>query len=199
MKQIFLDKSIKFITKYQTYNQEEMEKLLYGLEGLYLTITKLIFIFIVALILGILKEVIILLLLFNVIRYTGFGFHAKRSIECLIFSSTCFIAVPYLMMNLQINNNTILIIYVLCLLSYILYAPADTVKRPLPNKKKRIIRKIATVIISIVYLILIFIFNNNTMTALILSALINETIMILPITYKLFKQPYNNYKTYSTD
>ncbi len=199
MKQIFLDKSIKFITKYQTYNQEEKEKLLYGLEGLYLTITKLIFIFIVALILGILKEVIILLLLFNVIRYTGFGFHAKRSIECLIFSSTCFIAVPYLMMNLQINNNTILIIYVLCLLSYILYAPADTVKRPLPNKKKRIIRKIATVIISIVYLILIFIFNNNTMTALILSALINETIMILPITYKLFKQPYNNYKKYSTD
>lgn len=197
MKQLFLDKTIKFITKYQSYNQEEMEKLLYGLEGIYLTLTKLVFIFVVSLFLGILREVIILLLLFNVIRYTGFGFHAKRSIECLIFSSVCFIIVPYIMMNINFNNIMILTIYSLCLLSYILYAPADTVKRPLPNKKKRKIRKVATVIISIIYLALIFILNNNTMTALILSALINEMIMILPITYKLFKQPYNNYKTYS--
>ena len=46
MKKNFLDKSISFITKYKKYSKKDIEKLEYGLEGLYLTITKAIIIII---------------------------------------------------------------------------------------------------------------------------------------------------------
>lgn len=200
MKQLFLDKSINLITKYNSnYTDEDVEKLLYGLEGLYLTITKMIIIFLVALILGLEKELILLLILFNIIRYTGFGFHADKSIECLIFSTLLFIGLPFITLKINFTNIEIISIYVLCLLSYILYAPADTPKRPLPNKKKRKIRKLSTIGISIIYLVSIYIFNNNTYTAIVISSLLIETIMILPLTYKIFNQTYNNYKIYKID
>ena len=45
MKSFFINNSIKIITNYnKNYNQEELEKLKYGLEGIYLTITKTIII-----------------------------------------------------------------------------------------------------------------------------------------------------------
>ena len=194
MKGLFLDKSIFFITKYKKYSKKDIEKLKYGLEGLYLTITKTIIILILSLILGIFKEVIIVLVLFNIIRYTGFGFHAEKSYQCLIISLFSFVFIPYIILLIKPNLTISISISLLCIISYILFAPADTIKRPLPNKKKRIIRKALTTLIGIIYLSLIIILHNNYLSALLLSSLIIETIIINPITYKIFRQPYNNYK-----
>lgn len=85
MKKKFLDSTIGFVKKYNIYSEKEEMMLRYGLEGLYLTITKLIVILLLALILGILKEVIYIIIIFNIIRYFGFGFHAEKSYQCLIF------------------------------------------------------------------------------------------------------------------
>ena len=194
MKGLFLDKSIFFITKYKKYSKKEIEKLKYGLEGLYLTITKTIIILVLSLILGIFKEVIIVLILFNIIRYTGFGFHAEKSYQCLITSTLLFICIPLFFLKTPLSFNVQIIISIVCIISYLLFAPADTVKRPLPNKKKRIIRKIVTILIGIIYLSLIIILRNDYLSALLLSSLVVETIIINPITYKIFKQPYSNYK-----
>ena len=79
MKSFFMNKSLAFLCKYNTYSDEDIEKLSYGLEGIYLTITKLIIIFALALLLNIFKEIIFLLIIFNIIRYFGFGIHAKKS------------------------------------------------------------------------------------------------------------------------
>jgi accessory gene regulator protein AgrB len=62
--------------------------------------------------------------------------------------------------------------------------------------KKRKIRKWSTVFIGIVYSVLLFIFSDTFIAPLILSALIVETIIINPLLYMAFGQPYNNYKTY---
>ena len=48
----------------------------------------------------------------------------------------------------------------ICIISYILFAPADTIKRPLPNKRKRTIRKWATVLTGIIYTLIIAFFNS---------------------------------------
>ena len=95
MKKKFLDSSVTFIGNYKELTDDDIEKLRYGLEGIYLTITKLVIIVAVALLLGILKEVIITLILFNVIRYTGFGFHAEKSVQCLFISLFQFIILPF--------------------------------------------------------------------------------------------------------
>ncbi|MDD5888152.1 MAG: accessory gene regulator B family protein [bacterium] len=199
MKAKFMNNTIAFLKKYNTYSDYEIEKLEYGIEGVYLTFTKLIFIFIAAMCLGIVLELIALLFFFNVIRYTGFGFHAEKSYQCLIFSSLCFLLIPLLFINLELSRGVYIVISCLCIISYLLFAPADTVKRPLPNKKKRIIRKVITIIIGIIYAIFSIIYFNSWISPVLISALILQAIVINPLVYMLFKQPYNNYKNYKSD
>ena len=62
MKARFMNNTIAFLQKYNTYSKEDIEKLEYGLEGIYLTITKLIILFFIATLLGVVKEFITLLL-----------------------------------------------------------------------------------------------------------------------------------------
>lgn len=194
MKEKFLNSTICFLEKYNSYSEKDIKKLRYGLEGIYLTITKMIIILLLAFILGIFKEVVILIILFNIIRYFGFGFHAEKSSECLFVSIINFVLIPYVFSKLTFSMNISLIIAGFCIINYLVFAPADTVKRPLYNKKKRIIRKILTILVGVLYTIAMVYFDNNYVTALILNALIVQAIVISPITYKLFRQPYNNYK-----
>ncbi|MCI8547639.1 MAG: hypothetical protein HFJ38_01980 [Bacilli bacterium] len=196
MKEKFLDFSINLIEKYQNISEGDIPKLRYGLEGLYLTFTKMIVIFLLAIVLGIFKEILILLFFFNIIRFTGFGFHARKSSECLFLSILSFVLMPFLLLRLDISKNMILIIGILGTIYLFFYAPADTIKRPLPNKKKRIIRKAITVITSIIFTILAFLLNDYTISILFVSSIAIEDIMVSPITYKVFGQPYRNYLNY---
>lgn len=198
MKQLFLNKSISFITKYKKYSKKDIEKLKYGLEGLYLTLTKTVIILLLSVVLGIFKEVLLVIVFFNIIRYTGFGFHAEKSYQCLITSIINFICIPLIFLKLNIPLYVQVIISIICVINFLLFAPADTIKRPLPNKKKRIVRKILTVLIGIIYTLIILIFNNSFFAPLLLSSLVLEVIVINPITYKIFGQPYNNYKNLKT-
>lgn len=197
MKSKFISKSIHFITKYKQYSPEEIEKLQYGLEGLYLTITKTIIIFFVSFLLGILKETLIILVFFNILRFTGFGFHASNSLQCFVFSTILFSILPTIVIHFPMSAMVQWIVIFLCFLSLILYAPADTVKRPLPNRKKRIIRKTLTIFTASIYLIIILYDKSSLLSLLLLSALIIQSIMVHPFTYKIFRQPYRNYKNYS--
>ncbi len=195
MKKAFLESSLSFIQNYKDFSEHDIDKLRYGLEGIYLTIEKLVVIVAVSLLLGILKEVVITLVLFNIIRFTGFGFHAEKSIQCLFISLFQFVFVPYIFISLHISKYVMLAICGICIISYILFAPADTIKRPLPNKRKRTIRKWATVLTGIIYTLIIAFFNSF-LTPLLLSSLIVEAIVINPLLYMAFNQPYNNYRNY---
>lgn len=194
MKQLFLENSMNFICKYQSISDYDKKKVKYGLEGLYLTITKMVLLTILALLLNMFKEFILVVVFFNVIRYTGFGFHAEKSYQCLLFSTFNFIAIPFLLLHIQLSNFFVYIICAICIFHYLLFAPADTKKRPLSNKRKRIIRKIVTVTIGFIYTLMIILLNNTYWTSIILSAMIIQAIIISPIIYWLFNQPYNNYK-----
>ena len=196
MKEKYLNATMSFVTKYNSYSDEELENMRYGLEGLYLSITKLVILVIIALLLGIWKELFILLVMFNIIRYPGFGFHARKSSECLICSTLLFIGLPILLSYLNLSRLTLFIIGVICTCLLAIYSPADTVKRPLPNKKKRMIRKIATTVMAIVYTLISFVINSYTISYLLIASLILEAIMVNPLTYKIFKQPYRNYLNY---
>lgn len=194
MKEVILNKSLSFICKYNNYSDDKLEEISYGLEGLYLTITKLIVIILLSIALGIFKEVFSILILFNIIRYFGFGVHAGKSSECLISSICCFIILPYIFLKIEHTTIEILIIGIICVVNFLLFAPADTIKRPLKNKRKRLIRKTATTLIGIIYIIASIIIKDNTISALFITSVIIEMIMVNPITYMILKQPYNNYK-----
>ena len=78
----------------------------------------------------------------------------------------------------------------------ILYAPDNTYKRPLLNAKKRKIYKIITIINCLIYISLIIIFRNNSISNYLMLGLLDASLMIHPLTYRMFQLPYNNYKKY---
>ncbi len=194
MKTLFLNNSLNFLKKYNDYSDEEIEKLLYGLEGLYLTLTKLVVIVIVAFLLGIFKEVFIILALFNVIRYFGFGVHAGKSSDCLITSLILFVLLPYILLNIHLSKNIILVLGIIDIIIYLIFAPADTIKRPFYNRKKRIIRKIITTLIGILYLVISLIIDSYEVSIMLCIAMMIQSIVVCPISYMILGQPYNNYK-----
>lgn len=197
MKNYFLKKIRKEIIKqYPKYSKDKVDEIMYGVEGIYLTITKTIIISLIALILGVFKELIFLLISFNFIRLFAFGMHANKSWVCLIFSSVVFISGAYLCKILIIPKNILITLFLIVLLIISIYAPSDTVKRPLIKKKRRIIFKILSIIVVIIYFILTLIIKNNLFINTVIIGLIIECILILPTTYMIFKMPYKNYKSY---
>lgn len=198
IKKFIINNSMKTIKKYYPdYSVEELEKIQYGLEAIYLSTTKLVVILLLSIILGILRETIIVLLLFNVLRTTGFGLHATKSWICWITSVPTFVGVPLLCKYVNFSDISLIVISILSLVCLALFAPADTYKRPLIRKKRRTIYKILTTIFGIIYVALIIILDNNFWQSALALSMVIESVLICPLTYKIFKLPYNNYKTYN--
>lgn len=196
MKKNFLSYSLNIIKKYnQNIDDIRLDELRYGLEGFYLTITKLIVIVILSLLLGIFKEMFIMLIAFNILRFTGFGLHATKSSICLFSSSLIFIIFPFLSKILSFPFYLKVILILIAIILTFLYAPADTEKRPIINVKRRKIYKWITTINCII-LSIISLFVSDIYCNLIIFGIYSEVIMILPITYKIFNLSYNNYKKY---
>lgn len=197
MKKRFLKKVENDIkNQYPNYSSDKIEEIMYGIEGIYLTITKSIIIFLCALILGIFKELLYLLIAFNFIRLFAFGMHANKSWICLIFSSSVFLTGAFLCKYITISKEVLYVLYLLILIIMIKYAPSDTVKRPLIKKKKRTMYKVLSIIITVTYFIITLFIQNNLIINSMVIGLIIECILIVPITYKAFKMPYKNYINY---
>lgn len=182
--------------KYPEYDEDKLEIINYGLESIYLTFTKIIIIFVLAIILNIWKEVLLLLAFYNLIRVSAFGMHAKKSIHCLMISLTLFIGGVYLCRYLVIPLILKVVLSIICIILIAKYAPADTEKRPIINKKLRKKYKIISVIISGIFAISIVLLSDKSISNYLLLGMIEATIMLLPITYKIFDLPYDNYKKY---
>lgn len=194
MKESFINKSVDLIKQYNSqYTENDYERIRYGLEGIYLTVSKLIIIIVLSVILKITKELILVLLFFNIIRFPAFGVHADKSTVCLITSAVLILGLTYLFYKINITLSIKSIISIICFFNYPLFAPADTLKRPLTNKRKRKYRKIFACVLAFIYTLIVIFFDNNISTA-IFTGLVLEAIMINPLTYKLYGMPYNNYK-----
>ena len=191
MKEVFLKHSLQLITANREWDEESLEKIRYGLEGIYLTIVKLVILLALAIILNIERLFLINLVFFNILRFFAFGVHARNSTQCLITSTVMFIIFPILSTSIDFPLPVQIIIASICVLLFLLYAPADTHKRPQKNRKKRQIRKAFAVTIAIVYVLLIIMLKD--LNQIILCSLMTETIMILPITYHILGVPYKNH------
>lgn len=197
MKKKFLNGSIGIIKKNNPeISEEQIEIITYGLEGIYLTWTKMIVIFSLAIILGIVKEVLLLLVFYNIIRTNAFGIHATKSIYCLISSLTLFVGGVYVCKYLSIGIELKIILSLICVWCLFRYAPADTYKRPIVNMKKRKRFKVLSVITGLIFLGLIVWFHEDIISNYLLVGMIEAVLMIHPFVYKIFGLPFDNYKNY---
>lgn len=198
MKKSFINHSLSIITRNNpNIDRVKLEEIEYGLTSIYLTYTKMIIISVIAIMLGIFKQYLLLLISYNIIRTNSFGLHASKSIYCLITSLVCFIGGVYLCEYISAPLVIKLLLTIICIICLIKYAPADTEKRPLINARKRKKYKALSVMFGSIYLVLILIFRNNIISNYLLLGLIEAVIMIHPLIYKLFKFPFDNYKRYA--
>ena len=197
MKKKFLDSSIELITKNKDYTDEQVEIMAYGLEAIYLTVTKMIVIFSFSYLFNVFWEMLFLLIAFNIIRTQAFGLHASKSIYCLMSSMTMFVGGAFICKYVVLPFWLMLVCAIICNICLFLYAPADTHKRPLINEKKRKKFKIVSCFWGIFYTILIIVFRDYSQVSYLLFGMIEAVIVILPVTYKIFNLPYNNYKAYN--
>lgn len=196
MKKFLISKCMNYIKKHTDYNKTKLAEIKYGLEAIYLTISKLIIISLLTLILGIFKEMIIYLIIYNIIRMPSFGLHATKSWICLLTSSILFIGIPYLSKILTIPLFIKLIIGIVGICLMFKNAPADTKKRPIVSKKRRKVYKTISTILALIFTVLSFIIKDNYISNCFIFALVMQNAMISPLVYKIFKLPYNNYITY---
>ena len=97
MKKKFLKYATQLIKEYYPETDDvKIEEYRYSLEGFYLTFTKMLVIIPLSIILGVFKEMIILLFFFNILREPAHGLHATKSWICLLSSLIIFIGVPFL-------------------------------------------------------------------------------------------------------
>lgn len=197
MKEVFINNSMNLIHKYYPdYSEERLAELKYGLLGLYLMITKSIIIFGVALYLGIFKELLIFTVIYNILRAPSFGIHASKSWICLVSSATIFILSTYLSANIIIPINIKIIFGIIGIILIHKNSPADTAKRPIVSPKRRRIYKLISTIIAIIFAIASIVVDNNFLSNSFILSLILQNIMVAPTTYKIFGEPYDNYKSY---
>lgn len=196
MKEKFVNSSIKFISKYQEYDDLTLKKLNYGLQGIYSLVVKLTVVIIIAIISNTIIETLLFLLFYAGIRSFSYGLHAKSNIACWIITITVYNVIPYLIKHIVISNFITYIVLGIALISMILWAPADTPKKPLIHKDRRVKCKILSIIVVIIYSIIIFFTSNIYINNAITYALIIQSIFINPLTYLVTKTQFNNYKYY---
>lgn len=197
MKKYVLDHCMKFIqANNPEYNHDKLAEIRYGLESIYILITKTICIFTIALLLNVLKEVIIFTLLYNLIRMPSFGLHATKSWICLLFSSFIFIGVPFISSIYFLPLSVRSILGAVTILFIYKNAPADTYKRPIINKKRRQAYKLISTLVAIIMTTISIAIPSGFLANSLILCLVVQTFMISPLVYRTFHLPYNNYKNY---
>ena len=77
MKEVIVKGIMQNISKNYNYDEIKLKEIRYGIETIYLTITKLIILIIISLLIGTFKELLFFILFYSIIRSVGFGLHAK--------------------------------------------------------------------------------------------------------------------------
>ena len=164
----------------------KLEEIRYGLSGLYSLFTKTSVVILLAIIFNIFKEFIIFLIFYGLLRGVGYGCHAKTNLLCWIFSTVLLIGIPLIFTNTHISNNIKIIIWLILFINFLVFAPADTEKRPMINKIRKLKFKSAILLLSFIYLYLIIKFQN--IGNLIIAGMILEGILVNPLGYILMGQ-----------
>lgn len=171
-------------------SEEKLAEIRYGIAVFITNSYKMLLIFILAIFLNIFKYFLIAFMSFGALRTFASGVHAKREWTCLPTSILFFIGTVYLGMAVNLNIYAVNTIFVLCFAAVLRYAPADTEERPIASGRLRKKLKImACITVAILYAASVYGLGTTVSSIITFSTLI-ETLLILPITYKLANSMY---------
>ncbi|HQL37485.1 MAG TPA: accessory gene regulator AgrB [Bacillota bacterium] len=170
--------------------EEKLAEIDYGIAAFIANSYKMAFIFVLAVLLNVLQYFLIAFVSFGALRTFASGVHAKREWTCLPVSIILFSGILYLGMTIELNIHMLSIIFILCGIAVLRYSPADTEERPIVSSKLRKKLKILSAItILVLYAIALYSIGTKA-SSIITFAVLVESILILPATYRLAGSMY---------
>ena len=160
----------------------------YGVELFFLNLYKTIILIILAVILGIWKEVLIFGIAYGILRSYAFGIHIDSGVGCTIWGLAYYIGSSYLARYIKISFGMLIWVYTILILIFLLHAPSGTKKRPVGKIEKKHLKTISLLLLIIMYLLSVHVIGSGIIINLIMLAAVCEAINIMPITYRIFKQ-----------
>ena len=92
------------ICSYCNVDKKNYQKMKYGIDIIYINISKTAVLIILSVILGIVKETLLLLSVFTCVRLSGFGYHSNNTIKCTVIGIIGFISSVYMAIMLKPIN-----------------------------------------------------------------------------------------------
>ncbi len=192
----FVERIIKRVNVKVKKEGLELAKMKLGLEILLINISKFFIVFLIASYFNLLKESLFMTLVFATIRSTAFGLHAKNSIVCTLITTIMFVVGPYVSYNIELNNDIVLLVFIIMNFCFYKYAPADTENHPILGEDLRLKLRKITVLKSLLFMVITLIIKIEVIKTMIILAVGFNIISILPITYKILNRGYKNYEEY---
>ncbi|HYF75237.1 MAG TPA: accessory gene regulator AgrB [Candidatus Nitrosocosmicus sp.] len=171
-------------------SEQKLAEINYGIAVFITNAYKLLFVFILALLLGIFNYFMIAFMSFGALRTFASGVHAKGEWTCLPLSTLFFFGIVYVGLAVKLDIYMISILFALCFAAVLRYAPADTEEKPIVSRKlRRKLKIMSCLALAALYLVSVYTLGTST-ASIITFAVLVETILILPVTYKLAGSMY---------
>ena len=180
-------------------DDERAEVINYGLQNIVGEIPKIFLLFIIAYILGMLKEVLFMFIVLIPYRSASGGFHLKTHLGCILGTTVFYCGNVFLSQHVILDDITK---YILIGISWIfgmfmikLYAPADTENVPILSPKDRKKKQVIAYSTYSIGLIAALFIQNNVISNILLFGNILQTLTITKLAYRLTKNKYG-YEVY---
>ena len=180
-------------------DDERAEVINYGLQNIVGEIPKTFLVFIIAFILGMLKEVLFMFIVLIPYRGASGGFHLKTHLGCIVGTTAFYCGVVLLSQHVILGDITK---YILIGISWIfgmfmikLYAPADTENVPILSKKDRKKKQMIAYIAYSIGFIAACMIQDNVISNILLFGNLLQTLTITKLAYRLTKNKYG-YEVY---
>lgn len=152
----------QYICRENISSIDDMEKINYAIFVILSECSKICFLFIFFLLIGVTKYFLFSMTILLSIRIFAGGFHAESSIQCLIFSTLFFLCTCIFVF--QISNLSREIYYIVAAISIIfnvLFAPKASKNRPIVNKKRRLRLRFISIISTTIWIYVLFFFIQD--------------------------------------
>ena len=180
-------------------DDERAEVINYGLQNIVGEIPKIFLLFIIAYVLGMLKEVLFMFIVLAPYRGASGGFHLKTHLGCIVGTTMFYCGNVLLSQHVILGDITK---YILIGISWIfgmfmikLYAPADTENVPILSTKDRKKKQRIAYITYSMGLIAALLIQDNVISNIVLFGNLLQTLTITKLAYRLTKNKYG-YEVY---
>lgn len=180
------DMLAKYIQKKSNVDHLEYVKMRYGIENIIIAINKTIIIFILSFYLNLFIYTFFIFIFFNIFRNFSQGVHARDGMVCTFSSLTIFLGLSWIAKHVKIDVIESFGGYFLCAFILWKYGSRGTRIIPVLNPDKVRRNKIKMVIAIIICFCLQFIPQFNWLATSMLAGVVLVSLLVLPITYKLF-------------